>query len=457
MPLSEFPLPAQDAPGNEPPEIRVVPPGPLSRAAVARLEKVECPAYGSVREGRAEQSGVEMAPIVLATGRGSNVFDADGNRYVDLAAGFGSVLLGHSAKNVMRALEGQSDRLTQALGDVYSADTKIALLERLVALHPGESPRVLLATSGGDAVTAAIKTAMLATGRPGLCAFEGAYHGLGYGPLPACGLRPSYRAPFAPQLNTRVTFAPYPRRSEDLDRSLSAVDAALAGGEVGAVLLEPVLGRGGCVVPPKGFVRQLHELAHRHGALVVADEIWTALGRAGSMLRTREVLLAEGGKDADLDIVCLGKGLGGGLPVSACVAPEPIMQAWARVPPVVHTSTHAGWPLACATAVATIDTLRFRKLPERATEMGQRALADLLGALAGKPGVVEVRGVGLMIGIELDGPERALRACRQMLERGYLLLGGGVRGETLTLTPALTIEEDLLGSAASALADCLDP
>jgi 4-aminobutyrate aminotransferase/(S)-3-amino-2-methylpropionate transaminase len=314
---------------------------------------------------------------------------------------------------------------------------------------------VILGSAGSDAVTAAIKTAMLATGRPGLVAFEGGYHGLGHAPLAACGLRDSYRAPFAAQLNPRVTFAPYPRRPADADRALGTVEAALKGGEVGAVLFEPILGRGGCVVPPTGFLRSLHEVAHRHGALIISDEIWTALGRAGSMLRTAAVLAEEGGDDGSIDIVCLGKGLGGGLPVSACVAPEAIMKAWAREAPVVHTSTHAGWPLACATAVATLDTLRFRHLPARALEVGTRALRTFTEAVGGKPGVVEVRGAGLMIAIELDGPERALRATRGMLERGYLLLGGGVRGECLTLTPALTIEEELLGSAAVALAEAL--
>ena len=141
-----------------------------------------------------------MLPIVLASGRGSNLFDVDGNRYVDLCAGFGALLLGHGATPVLRAVEAQAERLLQALGDVYAADTKVALLERLASLHPGVRPRVLLGQSGGDAVTAAIKTARLATGRPGLVAFEGAYHGLGYAPLAACGLRASYRVPFADQL-----------------------------------------------------------------------------------------------------------------------------------------------------------------------------------------------------------------------------------------------------------------
>jgi 4-aminobutyrate aminotransferase/(S)-3-amino-2-methylpropionate transaminase len=420
----------------------------MSRSAAARLEQVECPAFGRRRDARAEAAGVDMIPIVLASGKGSNLFDVDGNRYVDLAAGFGSVLLGHGATSVVRAVEGQVERLVQALGDVYAADAKLGLLERLASLHPGVRPRVLLCQNGGDAVTAAVKTARLATGRPGLVAFEGAYHGMGYAPLAACGLRPGFRVPFADQLNPHVAFAPYPRAEGEVDRSLDAVDKALAGGDMGAVLLEPILGRGGCVVPPDAFLKGVVEAAHRRGALVIADEIWTGLGRAGSMVRTTSI-------GAPADILCFGKGLGGGLSISACVAAEDVMLAWARGGETIHSSTHAGAPLACAAALATLDTLRFRRLPARAKDVGEVAKEAFRDALAGSPGVVDVRGEGLMIGVELDGGPRALRAMRGMLARGYVVITGGTSGEVLTLTPPLTIPEQRLIDAAEALRQTL--
>jgi 4-aminobutyrate aminotransferase/(S)-3-amino-2-methylpropionate transaminase len=389
-----------------------------------------------------------MTPIVLASAKGSNIEDVDGNRYVDLVAGFGSVLLGHGAAPVVRAVEAQSARLIQALGDVYSADVKVRLLEELAALHPGEAPKVLLSQSGSDAVTAAIKTAALATNRPGLVAFSGSYHGLGYAPLPACGLRESYRAPFADQLNPHVAFTPYPGRAEDLDSAMGALAKALRKGDVGAVLVEPILGRGGCVVPPDGFLRGVCEEAHRSGALVIADEVWTGLGRSGSMVRSL---------GAPVDILCFGKGLGGGLPISACVAPDAIMGAWARGGEVVHTSTHAGLPLACAAALATLEELRSKDLAARARSSGERAKRVLEGELGGRPGVVAIRGEGLMIGIELESGAVALRASRGLLERGYIVLTGGTRGEVLTLTPALTIPEGLLAGAAVALRESLGP
>lgn len=445
---SAAPSGAGDIDPGELPRIVTRPPGPRSLEAVRRLERVECPAFGERRAQRSRASDADMTPIVLAAGRGANIEDVDGNRYVDLVAGFGSVLLGHGSASVARAVEAQGARLIQALGDVFSADAKVQLLEELSALCPGDAPKVLLSQSGSDAVTAGIKTAALATGKPGLIAFEGSYHGLGYAPLPACGLRESYRAPFADQLNPHVVFTPYPRRAGDLDAAMDALSKALEKGDVGAVLVEPILGRGGCVVPPDGFLREVCDAAHRRGALVIADEVWTGLGRSGSMVRSLEV-------GAPVDILCFGKGLGGGLPISACVAPDAIMGAWARGGEVVHTSTHAGLPLACAAALSVLSDLRTRRLPERARAVGSRAKAIFESELGGVPGVMDIRGEGLMIGIELASGALSLRAFRGMLERGYVVLTGGIRGEVLTLTPALTIPEHLFEGAAAALREIL--
>ncbi|EYF02338.1 aspartate aminotransferase family protein [Chondromyces apiculatus] len=447
MQSTELPRPTADAPGDLPPQVVVPPPGPLSRAAALRLEQVECPAFGRRRDSRASITGAEMLPIVLSSGRGANVNDVDGNRYVDLCAGFGALLLGHTPPPVQHAVEAQLGRLALALGDVYSADTKIGLLERLASLHPGQAPKVLLGQSGSDGVTAAIKTAALATGRPGLLAFEGAYHGLGYAPLPACGLRESYRSPFQAQLNPHVVFAPYPRGPDDeagTARTLDMMERSLRGGEIGAVVLEPLLGRGGCVVPPDAFLHGACEVAHRHGALVIADEIWTGLGRTGAMARS----IALG---AAVDILCFGKGLGGGLPISACIAPEAIMASWSAGIEVIHTSTHSGSPLACAAALAVLDALQDGALPARAQAVGARWVEELRTALSSCPSVVDVRGVGLMVGVELESAALGLRVMRGMLDQGYLVLTGGTQGEVLTFTPALGIPEALLSGATMAL------
>ena len=392
---------------------------------------------------------VPASSIVYARALGANVVDVDGNRYVDLAAGFGALLAGHGHPSILRVAALASERLLQALGDVHPSDAKIALTERLSALFPEPGARVILGQSGADAVTAALKTAVLATGRPGVIAFRGAYHGLSYAPLAACGFRESYREPFAAQLGTHVTFAHYPSSAAEAARTLSDVKTALAPGNIGAILVEPVLGRGGCVVPPSGFLGDLARLVREHGALFVADEIWTGLGRAGSWLRS----VAE---HALPDLVCLGKGLGGGFPMSACIGSDALMRSWRREPEVVHTSTFAGAPLASATAIGLLDVLSREHLVQRSADVGARWLGEIQAALAGLSGVVEARGKGLMIGVDLGPrPGAASLVMRRLLERGYIVSTGGGGREVVVLTPPLNTAEPLLFGFVAALAESL--
>lgn len=402
------------------------------------------------RESREIASGEGHGAVVYASGRGSNVVDVDGNVYVDLAAGFGALLLGHVPPGVARALDAQRDRLWLALGDVYGSDAKLALCERLAKLYPAPGARVILGSTGADAVTAALKSAVLTTGRAGVLAFEGAYHGLSYAPLAACGLRPSFREPFAGQLNEHVVFAPYPESAPSLATSMQAVEAALATRGVGAVIVEPILGRGGCIVPPAAFLPELRAACDCHGAMLVCDEIWTGLGRSGHWLAS----VAQG---ALPDLVCLGKGLGAGLPISACIGSAGAMAAWGRHGgSTIHTATHFGAPLACAAALATLEALDRGQLSLRAGEVGRRWLTQLRARLG--DGVVEVRGSGLMVGIALHGgAARALAVARRLLARGWIVLTGGVRGDVLTLTPPLDIHVDLLDAFTEELAQALTP
>lgn len=431
-----------DSQRDLPPQIVVPPPGPTSRTWLVRHAHVAAPMGPALPPG--PPSG-----IVYATGRGSNVTDVDGNRYVDLAGGFGALLLGHLHPSVQRVISLQSERLLQALGDLYPADAKIALLERLTKLYPESGAKGIVAQSGSDAVSAALKTAVLATSQPGVIAFASAYHGLGYGPLAACGLRESYRAPFAEQLSQHVTFATYPHDSDTAAASLEQCRARLRQGGVGALLIEPVLGRGGVVAPPAGFLRDLQQLAREHGALLIADEIWTGLGRAGAML----VSDAEG---VVPDLICLGKGLGGGLPISAVIGRSSVMQNWRREAEVVHTATFAGSPLAAAAAIATLDTLSKEKLVERSERLGARFATELSAALAGSGSakVRQVRGRGLMLGVDLgESPGAASRLMQKLLQAGYITSTGGGRREVLVLTPPLNIDEGVLFGSISVIVE----
>jgi 4-aminobutyrate aminotransferase/(S)-3-amino-2-methylpropionate transaminase len=414
----------------------------------ARLAAVESPSVDARRLRRASDSGTDQSPIVYASGEGANVFDVDGNRYVDLTAGFGALLLGHRPAHIRAAVTAQLDRLWLALGDVYGSDAKLELCERLARLYPRPGARVMLGSSGSDAITAALKTAVLATGKPGVIAFEGAYHGLAHGPLAACGLRPAFREPFAAQLNAHVVFAPYPYDDGSLEVSMATVDRALARGETGAVLVEPILGRGGCVVPPAGFLAFLRRACDRAGALLICDEIWTGLGRSGAWL-------ASTGSGVVADLVCLGKGLGGGLPVSACVGSAEAMAPWgSHGGATLHTATHFGAPVACAAAAATLDVLAEKRLAERAVRVGTRWMGVLREGTSGC--ISEVRGRGLMVGVVLaGGAAQALTVTRGLLTRGWIVLTGGAHGDVVTLTPPLDIDEELLDEFVDALSDAL--
>lgn len=430
--------------GQELPEIVVAPPGPRSRELGARMTAVESPAFDARRQERAAVVGEDQSPIVYAKGQGSNLFDADGNRYVDLTAGFGALVLGYGPNAATRAAHAAADELTLALGDLYASEIKVRACEAIAALHPERGARVMLGLSGADATTCALKTGLLATGKPGVVAFSGSYHGLSHGPLAALGFAPSFREPFAAHLGVPVSFASYPGDTSALDASLSSVRAALATGTIGSILVEPVLGRGGCVVPPASFLAELRALANESGALLVVDEIWTGMGRSGAMLASAAVVP---------DVVCLGKGLGGGLPISACVGRASVMEAWGGHGGTrVHTGTFFGGPPACAAALATLEAVAADALPARAKSIGdawQSALTLACGAHA------RVRGVGLMIGVELADGVAALSVMRRLLAAGYIVLTGGTNGATITLTPPLTISPTLLDAFAATLGDIL--
>ncbi len=403
-----------------------------------RLAAVECPAVDARRAARAEVSGEEQGAIVLARGEGSIVWDVDGNRYVDLVGGFGALVLGHAPRAILDAVRDEAERLPLALGDVFGSEVKVRACEAIAALLPEAGARVMLGLSGADAVTAALKTAVLATGKPGVVAFHGAYHGLSHGPLAACGLHPSFREPFAAQLGEHVVFSPFPRRAQELDASLSSVHSALSTGAVGAVLVEPVLGRGGCVAPPPGFMGELRALCTEFGALLVADEIWSGLGRSGRMLSSLDEALP--------DLVCLGKGLGAGFPISACVGRGGVMEGWgAHGGTVLHTATHFGAPPSCAAALASLAEIARLDLPERAGRLGALFRGEL------EEQGFEVTGRGLMIGIPLGSPGEALAIARRLLASGWLVLTGGEGGRVLTLSPPLVLPESHIFAFVRAL------
>jgi 4-aminobutyrate aminotransferase-like enzyme len=335
----------------------------------------------------------------------------------------------------------------------------------------------VLASTGAEATEIALKTALLCTGRPGILAFEGGYHGLTLGALAATA-RDYFRAPFRDRLFGGVVFAPFPDphdrntrevrggeawaplTSDAMERALNAVDEALARGApgghaIGAVIVEPVQARAGVRIPPDGFLAAVSERAHAAGALVIADELFTGAGRCGAPLASPLVGLEP-------DIVCLGKALGGGLPFSACLGSADVMAAWPESPgEALHTSTFLGHPLACAAAIAALDLL-VGGLDRKAKKLGATMLKRLRAALGGLPGVGEVRGLGLLLGIELvaiDGrralPAAAMRVAEAALAKGLLVLPSGDQGNVVELAPPACITPAQTDYALETLADVI--
>jgi 4-aminobutyrate aminotransferase/(S)-3-amino-2-methylpropionate transaminase len=419
---------------TSPPELRTGVPGPRSRALAARLAKVE---------SRNVTCLAPTEPIFWDRASGANVWDVDGNRFVDLGGGFGVANVGHGHPRVIEAISRQSGRLLHAMGDVHPAEVKVALLEALVARFPGGEPaRAVLGSSGTDAVEAALKTAMIASGRCGVVAFEGAYHGLGLGALDAAW-RPFFKQPFQTRLPRCTVFARY----GDADGAVRA--AAESAQPVGAVLVEPIQGRGGERIPPTGFLRKLRRRCDTEGWLLIAAEVYTGFGRTGRWFACDHEGVVP-------DLLCVAKGLASGMPISACVGRAAVMDAWpASEGEALHTQTFLGHPPGCAAALASLAVLEEEDLVEGAAESGAHALEVLRAALGSEARVADIRGLGLMIGIECDRPETAARACSAALSRGIILLPSGDDGRVISITPPLCIERDALIAALEILAECI--
>lgn len=413
--------------GNDLPLLLTAVPGPASRAWVDRLARHECPAITARRARRAAAIGAaDTDPIVWSEAVGCNVRDVDGNLFVDLCAGFGVAAVGHRHPAVVAAGQAQLARLPHAMGDAFPDPRRIELLERLCALTGMD--RAILGCSGSDAVEAALKTARIATGRARVLAFTGGYHGLASAPLAALGYHvQQFKGPFESMLGSHVDHAPYGGAWPDLHG-------------YAAVLVEPVQGRGGMRAPPEGWLERLHAEARAAGALVIHDEIYSGLGRTGRLLAAGEL---------KPDLLCLGKALGGGFPLSACLGTAAAMDAWgASTGEAIHTQTFLGNPVGCAMALAVLDVYAAEDLAARAATEGARFAA----ALAALPGVSAVTGRGLMLGVHVKD---SLGVTRRLLDRGWIVLPCGERAEALGLTPPLTTSRAVLDAAVVALAESL--
>ena len=399
-------------------------PGPRAGEMVTRSERAVTPSLP------------RAYPLVVKRAQGVVVEDVDGNLFLDCAAGIAVCATGHCHPRVVEAIQEQSSRLIHICGADFYDPQYTELAERLARLAPGSAPKqVFLGNSGAEAVEAALKLARYHTGRSEVLAFSGAFHGRTLGAVSLTASSPKYKRGFRP-LVPGVTHVPYGycyRCHYNLEYpacNLACIDyieeelfgRILAPEEVAAVFVEPVLGEGGYVVPPPGWLPKLRALCDRHGILLVADEVQSGLGRTGKMWATEHW-------DVEPDILCSAKALASGMPVSAMIARAEVM-SWS---PGAHGSTYGGNPVCCAAAQATLDVIEEESLLENAARIGGQLLGQLRRLAAESRLIGDVRGLGLMIGVELildkevktRAKQEADRLVQECFKRGLLLLPCG--------------------------------
>ena len=370
--------------------------------------------------------------VVAVRGEGSWLFDADGRRYLDFASGIAVNSTGHCHPKVVEAIASQAATLIHT-SVVTHHPRSVELAERLGGLCPFlEEPQVFFCNSGAEAVDGSLKLARRATGRGGVVAFRWAFHGRTLAATSLTTAKAKYQEGYSPLL-PGVRFAPY-------GWGLEALDAVLSD-DVGAVIVEPVLGEGGYVVPPLSWLEGLRARCDGDRRLLIFDEVQSGMGRTGRPFAAETFGVAP-------DVVLFAKGVASGMPLGGIIAGRRLMQRW---PTGAHGSTFGGNPVACAAALATLDVLEAEGCYERARRLGAVALERLSGV----PGPVEVRGVGLMIGVELADKEDAEAVQARCLADGLIVLLCGPGENVLRLIPPLTVTDDEMDQALTILSQAL--
>ncbi len=419
------------------PVIRTKLPGPNASKLIASDEKFTSPSY------------TRAYPLAVKRGEGAVIEDVDGNLFLDFTAGIAVCATGHCHPDVVNAIQHQSERLLHMSGTDFYYGPQCELARKLAEIAPGDSAkRVFFTNSGAESVEAALKLARYHTGRQQVIAFFGAFHGRTMGALSLTGSKAIQRQGFGAML-PGVTHTEYPNcyrmpagstpeshMKDCLDRiELLLFRKTVPPEDVAAIVVEPIQGEGGYIVPPPEFHQRLSEIAHKHGILYIVDEVQAGMGRTGKMF-------AIDHWGVEPDIVCLAKGLASGMPLGAIVARSEIMD-W---PPGAHASTFGGNPISCVAALETIRLLE-EELIENSAKVGEY-LMTRLGALQQRhPLIGDVRGKGLMIGIELvrdrNTKERAVEEAEELVQncflKGLLLLGCGEN--SVRLSPPLVIDE----------------
>ncbi len=367
--------------------------------------------------------------IVVAGGKDAVIWDVNGKEYIDCMAGFGTAFVGHAHPKIVEAIKNQAEKLIACHGSLY-LEVRAQLLRRLASITPKILSRVFLSNSGAEAVELALKVSRKFTGKKEIIAMMRSYHGKTMGAL-STTWNPKYRTAFEP-LIPKIKFVPFGR--------IEKVREAITN-DTAAIIIEPIQGEGGIHVAPEGYLKELREVADEKNLVLIFDEIQTGFGRTGKMFAFEHWNVVP-------DVLCLAKAAGSGVPIGITITREDIMSTLSIGE---HSTTFGGNPIACAAATATIDVIVQEKLWEKASELG-RYFMNLLKKLSEKHKIVrEVRGLGLMIGVELRFD--VLDIMEGMLERGVLILNAGKN--TLRFLPSCTITKNQIEYVVKMLDECL--
>jgi 4-aminobutyrate aminotransferase len=406
--------------------------------------------------------------VVVDHGEGSWLVSVEGDRYLDYSSGIGVTNTGHAHPRVVRAIQEQAARLLHGQQNIVYHEAGLQLYERLSHLLPGEGWGAFLSNSGAEAVEAAVKLAKVATGRPVIVVFQGGFHGRTQMAAAMTSSRVTVRGDAEPLPGPIYRTAyPYCYRASggphpidactcDWEQQLETLFAQLVyPRNVAAIVVEPVIGEGGYIVPPPGFLPRLREITREHGILLVADEVQTGFGRTGELFAVRHW-------GVEPDILVMAKGLASGLPLSGIIARRELIDRWS---PGAHGGTYGGNVVACAAANATIDVIEGEGLVANARERGRQLLDGLRALQPGFPALGDVRGLGCMVGLEFvkpglgDGrrpsPEVVKAVLAAALERRLILLSAGTWGQVVRLIPPLVTTREEVDLALGIMAEAL--
>ena len=377
--------------------------------------------------------------LEIEKGRGAYLISKDGKKYLDFACGIAVTNLGHCHPKVIAAAVKQAEDLIHACAGIVYYEANILLAEKLSKICPAGLNMSFFCQSGAEAVEGAIKLAKYVKNKPGIIAFEGAFHGRTLGALSITTSKKKYRDRYEPLL-PNVFIAPYSK-----ENSLPEVEKIIKANQIAAAIVEPVQGEGGYIIPSKEFLSGLRALCNKYEVFLIFDEVQTGLGRTGKMFASEVFGVYP-------DIMTLAKGIASGFPLGVVIAKESIMKQWS---PGAHGSTMSGNPVSCAAALATIDVLEKENLIENASKMGDYLKTKLEKLKKSYPAILDVRGLGLMIGAEFKDGEAAKQIMEACLKSGLIIISCGTRDHVIRFIPPLIITKEQIDSAVNIFEEAL--